>query len=250
MTAAVEHIVWDWNGTLFGDSGALIAATIDAFQACGMPKITRADYRRHHIQPIPLFYERLAGRPLSEEEQKDLDRCFRTAYARHRRSVTLTAGAEAALHRWAQTGNTQSLLSMYPHEALVALVTAAGIAPSFALIDGSVGADVAYKAPHLARHLDRLGVRRERVLLVGDSVDDARAAAECGVACLIYHAGEDALHAREHVADTGVPVVGTLVEAVEVAEAEGSLWHIAGDPAVRRRQRRRPRPSGTDRSRP
>ena len=217
MTGVVEHIVWDWNGTIFGDNGALIAATIDAFQACGMPPITRADYQRHHIQPIPLFYERLAGRTLSEEEQQNLDRCFRTAYARHRHSVTLTADAKTALGHWAQTGNTQSLLSMYPHEALVPLVTDAGIASSFVLIDGSVGADVAYKAPHLSRHLDRLGVRRESVLLVGDSMDDARAAAECGVACLIYHPGEEALHAREHFADFGVRVVGTLVEAVEVA---------------------------------
>jgi len=214
MTSAYEHIVWDWNGTLLGDSGALIAATIDAFQACGLPPITRADYRRHHTQPIPLFYERLAGRVLSDEEQENLDRCFRTAYARHRSSVALTADAEAALRRWAGTGRTQSLLSMYPHDALVPLVRAAGIAAYFTRIDGSVGAQVAYKAPHLSRHLDRLGVRRERVLLVGDSVDDARAAAQCGVACVLYHAGDAALHAREHLAELGVPIAATLEEAV------------------------------------
>ncbi|GAA4609050.1 phosphoglycolate phosphatase-like HAD superfamily hydrolase [Actinoplanes octamycinicus] len=215
----IDHIVWDWNGTLLGDSRALIAATVDAFAECGLPPVTLADYQRHHVQPIPLFYERLAGRSLTGDEQARLAECFLVAYARHRRAVTLTADATVALRRWAAAGRGQSLLSMYPHADLVPLVTTLGVAPFFARIDGSVGADVAHKAPHLARHLELLDLKPDRVLLVGDSVDDARAAAACGVRCLLYHAGDDALHARDHFAGLGVPVIGSLREAVEVALA-------------------------------
>src|SRR5262249_42074924 len=68
----IEHIVWDWNGTLFGDSAALIDATIEAFHAAGLPAVTRERYQRHHAQPIPLFYNRLAGRDLSDAEQDAL----------------------------------------------------------------------------------------------------------------------------------------------------------------------------------
>ena len=211
------HIVWDCNGTILGDSGALIAATMDALRACGFPAITRADYQQHHCQPIPLFYERLVSRTLGAEEQLRLDECFREAYARHRRTVSLTADASAALRRWAATGGTQSLLSMYPHPELVPLVAAAGITPYFARVDGSTGSDLAHKAPHLARHLRCLGLEPSQVLLVGDSVDDARAAQACGVRCVIYHAGEDALHAREHFAELRVPVVSSLQAAVDAA---------------------------------
>ncbi|WP_250037361.1 HAD family hydrolase [Paractinoplanes maris] len=213
----MQHIVWDWNGTILDDSGALIAATIDALHACGFPPITRADYQRHHCQPIPLFYERLVGRALGLQEQQRLDGCFREAYARHQQAVSLTADASAALRRWAATGATQSLLSMYPHSELVPLVTAAGIATYFTRIDGSMGADLAHKAPHLARHLRHLDLETQQVLLVGDSVDDAHAARTCGVRCVIYHAGEDALHAREHFTDIGVPVVPSLQTAVDAA---------------------------------
>lgn len=55
------------------------------------------------------------------------------------------------------------------------------------------------------------------MVLVGDSVDDARTAQECGVRCVIYHAGVDVLHAREHVAQLGVPVVSSLQAAVDAA---------------------------------
>ena len=49
---SIEHLVWDWNGTLFGDGRALIESTIEAFAAAGMPPITRELYQRHHSQPI------------------------------------------------------------------------------------------------------------------------------------------------------------------------------------------------------
>ncbi|GAA3920770.1 HAD family hydrolase [Actinoplanes auranticolor] len=210
------HIVWDWNGTVFGDSRALIDATIDAFATCGLPGVTRAAYQRRHTQPITTFYERLAGRPLTDDEQRQLDECFRAAYARHRAAVTLTADAINAFSRWTAAGGRQSLLSMYPHEQLVPLITEAGIGHHFTRVDGSTGRDLAHKAPHLRRHLHEQGIAPHRAIVVGDSLDDARAARECGVRCVLYHPGEDALHVREHVAEAGVPVVSTLTAAVEL----------------------------------
>jgi phosphoglycolate phosphatase-like HAD superfamily hydrolase len=212
----IRHIVWDWNGTVFGDSRALIDATIDAFAACGLPPVSRASYQRHHVQPITLFYERLAGRDLTVDEQLRLDECFRAAYARHRRSVGLTVDAVEALTRWAGAGRTQSLLSMYPHAELLPLVTGAGIVRHFTRIDGTAGVDVAHKAPHLRRHLREQGVAPERAVVVGDSLDDARAARECGAGTVLYHPGEDALHSRDHFTDAGVPVVTTLTAAVRL----------------------------------
>lgn len=217
----VKHIVWDWNGTLFGDSGALIAATVEAFHRCGLPAVTRDSYQRHHTQPIPAFYDRLAGRRLSDTEQARLAECFRDAYGRYRQTVALTAGAVRALSQWAETGGRQSLLSMYPHRDLVPLVTAAGIGHFFTAVDGTAGTEVASKAPHLARHLRRRRIPVASALLVGDSVDDVRAAAGCGVRCVVYHPGADALHARDHFSDLGAPIVPTLQDAV--AHARGQV---------------------------
>ncbi|MFC0006722.1 HAD family hydrolase [Micromonospora siamensis] len=227
-TAGIDHIVWDWNGTVFGDSRALIEATIEAFAACGLPPVTRTDYQRHHTQPITHFYERLAGRELTDQEQEQLDRCFHAAYGRHRERVTLTVDAVEALTRWDATGRGQSLLSMYPHERLVPLVTAAGIDRFFTRVDGTAPPGVPRKAPHLRRHLEIQRLRPERTVLVGDSVDDALAARECGTHCVVYHPGEDALHARDHVADLGVPVVATLRAAVDHVIGTWDGWPPGG----------------------
>lgn len=214
VRAAITHIVWDWNGTLFGDSQVLIDSTIDAFIAADMPQISRELYQRHHSQPIPLFYNKLAGRTLTGAEQQLLAQLFKDAYLKRQEDVALTRGAVEALTLWKKAGRQQSLLSMYPHDKLVLLVGKEGIAGFFTRIDGLVDAERDRKAPHLRFHLEQLGLSPDRVLVIGDSADDALAARECDVACLLYHAGEHALHSPEHFADLHVPVVTCLRQAV------------------------------------
>lgn len=213
----IDHLVWDWNGTLFADSRALIESTIEAFSAAGMLPITREMYQHHHAQPIPRFYDRLAGRVLTEQEQAVLAEQFQIAYLKRRDTTPLTGDAVEALTQWADTGRTQSLLSMYPHERLLPLVDKAGIRDFFTTVDGLVGDESHRKAPHLQRQLNKLGRAPDRVLLIGDSADDALAAQACGVRCLLYHAGEHALHSRDHFSSLDTPVVETLREAVELA---------------------------------
>lgn len=232
----VSHIVWDWNGTIFNDSRALIDATLDAFAACGLPPLTVADYQRKHTQPIPEFYNQLAGRTLTDDEQDRLQQSFQTAYLRYREKARLTDDAVAAMSRWRAANQRQSLLSMHPHERLLPLVERAGIAEFFTRIDGAVGA-LPRKAPHLAEHLERQGIAPGRAVVVGDSVDDALAARECGVPCLLYHSGDDALHAREHFEELNVPVIETLAGAVSqlLDPAAGRLSRQlshAGEPGV------------------
>ncbi|MGW2788039.1 HAD family hydrolase [Streptomyces populi] len=210
----VEHIVWDWNGTLFADGDALIQSTIDAFAATGLPGITRADYRRLHRQPIPAFYDALVDRTLTDTEQKALDASFQQAYLRRREAITLTHDAVDAMARWREAGGSQSLLSMYPHDRLLPLVEKFGIRHYFSRVDGLTDAESGRKAPHLRRHLDRLGTEPGKVLLIGDSVDDVLAASECGIGALLYHAGDNALHDLDHFTDLEVPVVESLLAAV------------------------------------
>jgi phosphoglycolate phosphatase-like HAD superfamily hydrolase len=50
-----------------------------------------------------------------------------------------------------------------------------------------------------------------RVALIGDSVDDADAAAAVGAACVLHTGGIDG---AATLARTGAPVVGSLSEAV------------------------------------
>ncbi|PSK88958.1 phosphoglycolate phosphatase-like HAD superfamily hydrolase [Murinocardiopsis flavida] len=217
--AAIAHVVWDWNGTLFDDAAAMVDSTIEAFAAVGLPPVTADHCRRSHTQPISDYYTALAGRALPGDVHTALNAAFDAAYARRRPALALAADALDCLDLVAGRG-TQSLLSMHPHDRLMALVDRFGIAGRFARVDGQRGSDAGRKARHLAEHLGALGTGGAGVLLIGDSVDDARAAAAAGARCVLVASG---LHTVEALRAERVPVGSTLSEALAMGFAEGAV---------------------------
>jgi phosphoglycolate phosphatase-like HAD superfamily hydrolase len=213
----VRHVVWDWNGTLLDDVPLLVEAANAALAAAGGEPITLAEYRATFTRPIQRFYELLLGRTIRPGEWQAIDDAFHDAYDRLVGSVSLAPDALAALAAAGERGS-QSLLSMLRHDHLVPSVARMGIDHHFVRIDGLRGEGGGRKAPHLAAHLDALAedvgaVTREEVLVVGDTVDDAHAAQEAGVACVLYAGGE---HPAARLAEEGYPVATTLLEALEL----------------------------------
>jgi phosphoglycolate phosphatase-like HAD superfamily hydrolase len=217
----IDHIVWDWNGTLFDDGDALVLATIDAFSLAGLPKVTRDRYQAHFARPISDFYDALAGRNLTPAEHIVLNRHFQHSYASRMATATVHRDAVSALTTWQDSGGTQSLLSMYPHEQLLGLAQFHTVAHFFVRVDGMSVDETHRKEPHLRRHLAALGTDPRRVLVVGDSVDDMHAAQACGVPCLLYHPGERALLSTQRMRELAVPVAPDLPGAVRWAAAIG-----------------------------
>jgi phosphoglycolate phosphatase-like HAD superfamily hydrolase len=207
-------VVWDWNGTLVDDHAAVVAAVNDALVGLGLSSISADDYRTHYTRPVQRFYERLAGRPIGPDEWRALDAAYHESYQGSLERLALARDARAALAAAERMGLTQSLLSMWRHELLVPLVERLGIRHFFVRVDGLrvPGGDT--KVGHLAEHLAALGLEGSAVLLVGDSLDDLAAARAVGARCVLYDGGSHHRHALEA---TGVPVVGSLTDALAVA---------------------------------
>ncbi|WP_171170462.1 HAD family hydrolase [Streptomyces sp. I05A-00742] len=216
MTQHGAHIVWDWNGTLLHDVDAVMAAANASFAEVGLPPMTLERYRDLYCVPVPRFYERLMGRLPTEAEWQVMDAAFHRHYAAYAVDAGLAAGARELLADRQAAGHTQSLCSLAPHDELIPLVRTHGIERHFVRVDGRTGRSDRGKAEQMARHLAALrGMAPERVVVVGDAVDDALAAAHVGAKAVLYTGGS---HSRASLATAGVPVVDTLTEAVELAE--------------------------------
>ncbi|MEV7198023.1 HAD family hydrolase [Streptomyces sp. NPDC093510] len=211
------HIVWDWNGTLLHDIHAVIEATNASFAELGLAAITLERYRDLYCVPVPRFYERLMGRLPTDAEWRVMDAVFHKHYWARAEACGLAEGASELLASRRDDGRTQSLLSLAPHEHLVPIVRRHGIHEYFVRIDGRTDESHAGKAERMARHLDALEQRLdvERVVVIGDAVDDAVAAAHVGARAVLYTGGS---HSRASLELAGVPVVDSLAEAVEEAE--------------------------------
>ncbi|MEU5437110.1 HAD family hydrolase [Streptomyces sp. NPDC020719] len=214
------HLVWDWNGTLLDDIGAVIEATNAAFAELGLEPITLERYRELYCVPIPRFCQRLMGRLPTEAEWLVMDEAFHKHYWLRADACALTQGAAELLADRSASGLGQSLLSMAPHEHLVPIVRRHGITEHFLRVDGRTGPSHGSKAEHMVRHLTALraadeAISADRIVVIGDAVDDAVAAAHIGARAVLYTGGS---HSRDSLAEAGVPVVDTLAEAVAVAE--------------------------------
>ncbi|WP_055555480.1 HAD family hydrolase [Streptomyces sp. NBRC 110028] len=216
-TNRVTHIVWDWNGTLFHDIDAVIQATNASFGEIGLPPITLERYRELYCVPVPLFYERLMGRLPTDAEWEVMDEAFHRHYWALAESAGLALGARELLAEWQSAGLTQSLCSLAPHENLMPLVRTHGIERHFVRVDGRTGQSTTGKAEQMVRHLAALErVPPQRMVVIGDAVDDAVAARHVGARAVLYTGGS---HSRASLLAAGVPVVDTLEEAVREAEA-------------------------------
>ncbi|MFA9428963.1 HAD family hydrolase [Egicoccus sp. AB-alg2] len=214
----MRHVVWDWNGTLLDDQLVVVEALNAVLADRGLPPTDLATYQRLYTRPVQTFYERLFGRPIQPDEWEHLDDVYHHGYASALERAQLAVDAEVALHRVAGAGRSQSLLSMYRHEQLVPLVQQLGIDDHFLRIDGLRGAGGGRKAPYLEAHLEHIlpvtGAAPEEILVVGDAIDDAVAAQHVGARCVLYDGGS---HPREELEATGVPVVDTLTQALDLA---------------------------------
>ena len=218
--ALMRHVIWDWNGTLFDDQHIVVSAVNATIVPLGADPITADDYRRLYTRPVRVFYDRLLGRSIVDHEWESFDDAFHASYRSFLDDAGLHAETTAAIDRVKQAGASQSLLSMFQHDELVPLVALHGLTDELLRIDGLRGAKGVQKAASMRDHLGALLVDPsapndpEAYLVVGDALDDAAAAKENGVACVLFDGGS---HDPAALVETGYPVVESLVDALAVA---------------------------------
>ena len=208
-----KHLVWDWNGTLFDDFGAVASSTNTVITAAGGPFLTADEQRARFRRPIIDYYSELVSRQLTEEEFAQLDKQFHLAYHDNLRFVDLNRQARDVINQWA---GSQSLLSMWHHRDLVPLIQRFELAESFSLVQGlKAELDGNSKLPHLRQHLETLELAGEHCVLIGDTVDDATAALGVGAQVVLYTGG---FASAEALASVDVPRADSLAEALTIAQ--------------------------------
>ena len=214
----MRHVVWDWNGTLFDDQHLVVDGLNAVLDHVGVPRVDLATYQRLYTRPIRRFYQRVLGRPIGDPEWEELDAVFHAGYRAALDRADLAHDAHDALDAVTAAAASQSLLSMWQHAELVPLVTTLGIHDRFVQVRGLAGGGGGHKAPHLAAHLGDVehaaGDDPTRVLVIGDALDDAAAAAAVGARCVLYDGGS---HPRAQLETAGVPVASSLTEALDRA---------------------------------
>jgi phosphoglycolate phosphatase len=207
--AMYTHVIWDWNGTLLDDVELNMSVVCSLMRKHGLPQsLDLVEYRRLFNYPLSEFYEAV-GFDFTKISFEQLQAEFLEAYTTALLKPSLTAGAADAVRDLDAIGAHQHVLSAFESVALHAQVRQSGLFQYFRTVIGALTPDVGSKVELGAFHLRYLRESDDRVVMVGDTIQDYEVATALGFDCVLVAGGHQS---EERISACGVPVLSSLHE--------------------------------------
>ncbi|MFC2140293.1 HAD family hydrolase [Candidatus Auribacterota bacterium] len=201
-----QHIIWDWNGTLFDDAWLCVELMNEMRKKRNMPLIDQKIYQSLFDFPVIEYYRRL-NFDLKKEPFEKLGTEFMAAYEKRKLACALQPEVLSTLEKVKDLDIAQSILSAYRQEHLTALVEHYQLSSFFTYIIG-LDNHYAYGKVELGKMLlKKLSLSPEKILFVGDTVHDYDVAKKVGTDCILIPSGH---HNLEKLKSCGVPVIASL----------------------------------------
>ena len=205
-----QHIIWDWNGTLFDDV-ELCAGTMNfLLKQESHRTISLKKYKEIFTFPVVDYYK-IAGHTFANNSFEVLGKQFMDEYEKNKLNCTLYPGVKELLKELTDQNFIQHLLSAYEQESLNKIVRHFGIKDYFNYI---IGLDNIYASGKMQLGKNLLSLINQNgkvnsILLIGDTTHDFEVARELEIDCvLISHGHQD----KERLLKHGVPVFDSFNE--------------------------------------
>lgn len=208
----LNHIIWDWNGTLLDDAPYSLALTNRILADYGLPQMDGLDvYRSIFTFPVVDYYTRLGlgGERFDEAAHRWMD-----AYMANETVCPLQPGAAETAVRFRDAGLRQVIISASKLENLHRQLSSR---PAFAFFDPPRGLGDIYagsKVDIARQWMADTGADGQRTLVIGDTLHDREVARALNCRCILVEGGHQS---RETLLTAGVPVVASLQEAAVLA---------------------------------
>ncbi len=212
VTFAYDHIIWDWNGTLFDDAWLCVDIMNGLLTRRGLPGMTPERYETIFDFPVEDYYRR-AGFDFDVDPFLKLSDEFMGPYRVRTAECGLRGDTREALERARALGVTQSILSAMEQVQIEGLLARFGLRSYFTDVVGLGDQHARGKLDVGRRWLAGQRLAPERMIFVGDTTHDYDVAQALGVACVLIHSGH---HSRARLEAVGAPVIGTLMELFEI----------------------------------
>lgn len=205
---SIQHIIWDWNGTLWDDTKLCVEINNHMLARRGLPAITAAIYRDQLCFPVTHYY-RAIGFDYESDSYEELAAEFIGEYERRRFDFPLHVQARELIEQLHAAGITQAVLSAYEQSALLETARHFQLTRYF---DDIIGLNDIYahgKVQNGQQYIARLQIAPEHILFVGDTTHDFDVAQAMQVPCVLVAHGHNS---RERLAACGVPVFESMAE--------------------------------------
>ncbi len=171
----INHIIWDWNGTLVDDGWLFVDLINQVLKKRKMKEITLNDYRQAFCFPLEKYYQKL-GFNFNAEPYEVPSMEFVELYDKNKFRPQLYKKATHLLNLLKNAGIKNHLLSAQNQESLLELVNFYGISNLFESILGTDNFHARGK-PLVARKLiNTIEAKKSEILFIGDTNLDMKIA--------------------------------------------------------------------------
>ena len=205
-----DHIIWDWNGTLFNDVKLCADIMNMLLTQESLPNISIQKYKEIFTFPVIEYYK-IAGHTFEKNSFEILGKQFMTEYELRKGNYNLFPGVIELLSSLQEKNIQMHLLSAYEQQSLNKIIKLYRIDTYFQNV---VGLDNIYAngKSHLAHDLvKRINSNGEagKILLIGDTIHDYEVAQEINSDCILMsHGHQD----EERLLKLGIKVVKNFNE--------------------------------------
>ena len=216
MLFNMQHVIWDWNGTLLDDAWLCVLVVNQLLESRGLPALSMAQYQEVFDFPVKDYYVRI-GFDFSREPYETLAREFIEAYELRRLQCRLQPHARQSIQLLRAHGIEQSVLSAYRQSSLQELIVHYGLEGLFTHVVG-LEDQFAHGKLDLGRQLaDQLGPDKTGIVLIGDTTHDFEVATAMGLECVLVPSGHQS---RRRLEACGTRVLDSLRDLAGVVEQQ------------------------------
>lgn len=205
------HIIWDWNGTLLDDMQACVDAINILLKNRKLPAISCEQYLEVFDFPVRDYYLKL-GFDFSKHDWDEVAQDYHKAYAITSAASPLRQGTQAMLATLKAKGLGLSILSACELKILKRMVSERHILPYFEHIYGLDDLYASSKIDLGHTLFKNTGLKKDRVLMVGDTTHDYEVAKALGIPCLLMAGGHQS---RRKLAALDCPMVSDLAGVID-----------------------------------
>lgn len=207
-----KSVIWDWNGTLLNDAVVSHEILIEMAQERGIPLFSFEQYQHTHTSSLDELFSGLGFDIKTEPVKTVLSPRFWGAYSSQINKYGLHDDSVNTLQAIRSKNILQAVLSAHPHESLITDIESFRISHLFDHIQGCEAERGIGKKNYAQSVMDKLNLKKEETVLIGDTRHDAEVASFLGVECVLVSRG---FESHAHLASTGIPVKATLGEVLE-----------------------------------
>ena len=185
---ALEHIIWDWNGTLLDDRWLTISAMNNVLARRSMDELTEDRYLQLFTFPVIEYYRRL-GFDFEKDSFSELGTEFINEYNTRAFEPKLHDSIIDLISELSKNGVSHSILSASSQKILDKLASYHNIDHYFKAVFGQNNHYAYGKIETGKMWINKSGIDPKRTLFIGDTEHDLEVANAVGAHCALLSWG-------------------------------------------------------------